>query len=243
MKKALFPVLSLIFLIAACGTSKSQLKSQPKVLVFSKTAGFRHESIPDGIKAIRALGDSNRFSVEATEDAALFHPDTLKRFSAIIFLSPTGDVLNEAQQNALQQYIRNGGGYAGIHAATDCEYEWSWYGQMAGGYFNSHPHQQKAKIIVTDHKHISTAHLPEIWERKDEWYDYKTFNPSVKILMKLDEGSYKGGRMGKEHPIAWYHEFEGGRVWYTGLGHTKESYTEPAFLKHILGGIQYAMGK
>lgn len=231
------------FFLLSCSANKHTAPKQKSVLIFSKTAGFRHASIPDGIKAIRLLGDSNRFNVVATENPDYFNSDSLKKFNAVVFLSPTGDVLNEAQQSALQTYIRGGGGYAGVHAATDCEYEWSWYGKLAGGYFESHPAQQKARIVVTDHKHISTAHLPEVWEHFDEWYNFKSINPDVTVLMKLDENSYKGGRMGKEHPIAWYHTFEGGRVWYTGLGHTKESYYEPAFLKHLLGGIQYAIGE
>jgi cytochrome c len=111
-----------------------------------------------------------------------------------------------------------------------------------GGYFLSHPKNQTARIQVLDREHISTRHLPEQWERYDEWYNYKSLNPATKVLMNLDEKSYQGGKNGDHHPIAWYHDYDGGRAWYTGLGHTDESFSEPEFLQHVLGGIQYAMG-
>lgn len=214
-----------------------------KVLIFSKTEGFRHSSIPAGIAAIEQLGADNDFIVEATEDASVFTFEQLQQYEAIIFLSTTGDVLNPNQQDAFERYIRSGGGFVGIHAASDTEYNWPWYGQLVGAYFDSHPAIQTATIEVADRIHPSTKHLPEYWERTDEWYNY-TKNPrgQVHVLATLDESSYNGGNMGYDHPIAWMHEFDGGRSWYTGGGHTEESYSEPAFLEHILGGIMYASG-
>ena len=214
-----------------------------KVLVFSKTEGFRHSSIPAGIAAIEQLGTDNNFIVEATEDASVFTFEQLQQYEAIIFLSTTGDVLNRNQQDAFERYIRSGGGFVGIHAASDTEYNWPWYGQLVGAYFDSHPAIQTATIEVADRIHPSTKHLPEYWERTDEWYNY-TKNPrgQVHVLATLDESTYSGGTMGYLHPIAWMHEFDGGRSWYTGGGHTEESYSEPAFLEHILGGIMYASG-
>lgn len=131
----------------------------------------------------------------------------------------------------------------GVHAATDTEYEWPWYGKLVGAYFTNHPKVQKAIIKVTDKKHPSTKLLPDVWEHTDEWYNFKDINPDMKVLAWLDEKSYEGGTNGNEHPIAWYHEYDGGRAFYTGLGHTEESYSDPLFLKHLLGGIQYAIGK
>ena len=215
-----------------------------RVLVFSKTEGFRHSSIPTGIAAITQLGQEYGFIVEATENAALFNFENLQKFEVIIFLSTTGDVLSIEQQNAFEQYIHNGGGFVGIHAASDTEYDWPWYGKLVGAYFDSHPEIQTATIQVTDQNHISTKHLSKFWERTDEWYNYNK-NPrgQVHVLATLDESSYSGGNMDNDHPIAWMHEFHGGRSWYTGGGHTEASYTEPDFLKHILGGILYASGK
>lgn len=183
--------------------------AKAKVLVFSKTAGFRHDSIPDGIAAIRQLGAENGFTVKATEDAAAFTPKKLAAYDAVVFLSTTGDVLNETQQKAFEGYIGDGGGYVGVHAAADTEYDWPWYGGLAGAYFDSHPAIQPATVKVEDHAHPATAHLGAAWERTDEWYNYRT-NPREKarVLAGLDEGSYTGGNMGEDHPLAWCQNYE-----------------------------------
>ena len=212
------------------------------VLIFSKISGYRHESIEVGIAAIKKLGTTNNFDVDATEDSAYFTDANLKKYNTIVFLSTTGTVLGKEQEVALQNYIHNGGGFVGIPAATDCEYQWPWYVKMVGASFLSHPQQQEAKLIVVDNTHPSTKHLPAIWTRKDEWYNFKNMNPDVKVLIKIDETSYTGGKNGDNHPMAWYHSYEGGKVFYTELGHTTESYSEPMFLQHILGGIKYSMG-
>ncbi|WP_144126813.1 ThuA domain-containing protein [Catellatospora sichuanensis] len=213
-----------------------------KVLVFSKTAGFRHSSIPNGIAAIQALGSANGFTVTATEDAGQFTAANLAQFQAVIWLSTTGDVLNATQQTAFQNYIAAGGGYVGVHAASDTEYDWPWYGGLVGAYFHSHPAIQNAQLRVEPPVNVSTAHLPATWTRSDEWYNYRT-NPrsAVRVLMNLNEGSYTGGNMG-DHPITWCQNYGGGRAWYTGLGHTEASYTDSNFTRMLLGGIQIAAG-
>ncbi len=222
----------------------------PKILVFSKTKGFRHGSIPFGQKALMELGKKNGFAVDTTEDASKFNDANLKNYSAIVFLSTTMDVLDRFQQADFERYIQAGGGYVGIHAAADTEYDWAWYNKLVGGQFSGHPGNSNVRwgvMKVLDKKHGSTAHLPKSWKRNDEWYSYKNFNANVKVLIDLDEKSYldmdkeKGLSMGKTHPIAWYHEYDGGRAWYTGGGHTDESFSEPEFLQHILGGLKYAM--
>ncbi|TWI78427.1 hypothetical protein IQ13_4113 [Lacibacter cauensis] len=217
-------------------------KQKKKILVFAKTAGFRHASIPKGKEAMLLLGKNNNFLVDTTEDASFFNSKTLKQYDAVVFLSTTGDILNAEQQTAFENYIRSGKGFVGIHAASDTEYEWPWYGRMVGGYFASHPKQQKAKLNVTAEPHLSTEHLPKTWERFDEWYNFKNRNAEVKVLLTIDESSYEGGKEGSYHPMAWYHAYDGGRAFYTALGHTDESYKEEAFLKHVLGGITYAIG-
>ncbi|MFR9722361.1 ThuA domain-containing protein [Streptomyces sp. MS19] len=212
-------------------------------LVFSKTAGFRHDSIPAGISAIESLGEENGFEVTATEDASVFNDADLAQYEVVIWLSTTGDVLNDDQQAAFERYIEGGGGYAGVHAASDTEYDWPWYGELVGAYFDNHPQPQDASVKVEDHAHPSTAHLPTRWERYDEWYSYGD-NPrgDVHVLASLDETSYDGGTMGAEHPIAWCQDIGGGRSWYTGMGHTQESFQEPEFLAHLLNGIRTAAG-
>lgn len=214
-----------------------------RILVFTRTAGYRHPSIPDGVAAIRRLGERYGFVVEETADAAEFRDERLSGFAAVVFLSTTGDLLDEAQQAALQRYIRRGGGFVGVHAAADAEYDWPWYRSLVGAYFRRHPPIQQAVVRVVDNTHPSTACVPQTWTRTDEWYDYDAAPAAdVKILATLDESSYRGGQMGDSHPIAWYHEFDGGRAWYTGLGHTAESYQEPEFLNHLAGGILWAAG-
>ena len=213
------------------------------MLVFSKTAGFRHSSIPNGIAAIQALGAANGFTVDATEDAAQFTTANLAQYQAVIWLSTTGDVLNADPADRVRAYIAAGGGYVGVHAAADTEYDWAWYGGLVGAYFASHPATQQATIRVEDRANPSTAHLPPTWTRTDEWYNYRT-NPraNVKVLASLDESSYTGGSMGGDHPITWCQNYGGGRSWYTGLGHTEETYTDANFRQMLLGGIQIAAG-
>jgi type 1 glutamine amidotransferase len=214
-----------------------------RVLVFSKTAGFRHSSIPNGIAAIQQLGTANGFSVTATEDANQFTTANLAQYQAVIWLETTGDVLNDTQQAAFQSYIGAGGGYVGVHSAADTEYDWPFYGGLVGAYFMSHPAIQQAQVRIEDRTNPSTAHLPAIWTRTDEWYNYRT-NPraNVHVLANLNESSYSGGTMGVDHPITWCQDYAGGRAWYTGLGHTEESYADPLFTRMLLGGIQIAAG-
>ncbi|MFW6084494.1 MAG: ThuA domain-containing protein, partial [Gemmatimonadota bacterium] len=228
------------------GSAKAMLSDPaagPTVLVFTKTEGYRHRSIPDGVRMIRELGREHGFAVAHSEDAGLFTDETLSRATAVVFLSTTGDVLDAEQQAAFERYIRAGGGFVGIHAAADTEYGWPWYGRLVGAWFESHPRVQSAAIDVADRDHPSTRMLPERWERRDEWYDYRR-NPrdDVDVLLTLDEDSYRGGEMGDDHPIAWCHEYDGGRAWYTGGGHTRKSFDEPLFRQHVLGGIRWAMG-
>jgi type 1 glutamine amidotransferase len=214
-----------------------------KVLVFSKTAGFRHSSIPNGIAAIQQLGAQNGFTVTATEDANQFSTANLAQYQAVIWLMTTGDVLNDTQQAAFQSYIAAGGGYVGIHSAADTEYDWPFYGSLMGAYFASHPAIQQAQVRIEDRTNPSTAGLPAVWTRTDELYNYRT-NPraNVHVLANLNEASYSGGTMGGDHPIMWCQSFGGGRSWYTGLGHTEESYADPLFTQMLLGGIRFAAG-
>lgn len=241
MKKLLTLISILVILTSFKITSLS--RKADKVLVFSLTKGYTHKSIPDGIALIQKLGKENSFAVDTTKNPELFTYNNLKKYSAVIFLSPTGEVFNDVQKAAFKKYINKGGNFVGIHAATDCLYEWSWYGKLVGAYFLSHPKIQKAELRVSDASHPATAGLPKVWEHTDEWYNFKSLSPDVKVLMTIDEKSYTGGAMGY-HPMSWYHEFEGGRAFYTELGHTSECYTsDEAFKQHLLGGIKYAIGR
>lgn len=211
------------------------------VLVYTRTTGFRHDSIPAGIAAVQAMGATNGWNVVATEEPTTFEPGALAEVDVIVFLSTTGDVLDEAQQTAMEGFVQAGGGFVGIHSATDTEYDWPWYVGLVGTTFADHPAQQDATIHVVDATHPATMPVPDPWMRFDEWYNF-TASPTgtVDVLLQLDETTYSGGTMGADHPIAWAHAYDGGRSFYTALGHTIESWSEPAFLAHVEGGITWA---
>ena len=234
-------------LLAACAGRAARAQdapaAAPRVLVFSRTTGFRHDAIPAAVAAVRQLGDEHGFAVDATEDPTAFDDARLAPYAAVVFLLTTGDVLDADGRAAFERYVRAGHGYVGVHSATDTEYGWAWYGELVGAQFAAHPAIQSALVRVEDAAHPSTAGLPDPWLRTDEWYDFRA-NPRgrVHVLLAVDEASYRGGGMGVDHPIAWYHAHDGGRAWYTAMGHTEESYRDPAFLGHLLGGIQWAAG-
>jgi type 1 glutamine amidotransferase len=212
------------------------------VLIFSKTAGFRHDSIETGVAAMKELL-APTYIVDATEDAAAFTPTNLERFRVVVFLNTTGDVLDDAQQAAFERFIEDGGGYVGIHSASDTEYDWPWYGLLVGAYFKTHPAIQEAVVRNESKDHPSMAGWPAELKRTDEWYVYRTNPRTVKgmmILASLDESSYTGGGMDGDHPTTWCHEVGKGRAWYTGGGHTKASFSEPLFRSHLKGGVDWA---
>ncbi len=213
------------------------------ILIFSKTCGYRHDSIPAGIAAVSRLARARGLPVEATEDAGSFRPEVLSRLQAVVWLSPIGSVLDPEQRRAFQAFIRAGGAYLGIHAASACEPDWEWYGQLVGARFTQHPPLQPARVLVEDATHPATRHLGKTWLRSDEWYDFDR-NPrsKVRVLLTVDEASYEGGLMGSDHPLAWCHELEGGRAFYTALGHAAADYDDAAFLAHLDGGLSWALG-
>ena len=226
---------------------RESLAADFNALVFSKTLMFRHASITNGIAAIRQLGAENHFHVDATEDASWFTAANLAKYRVVIFLSTSGDILDEEQQAAFKNFIERGGGLAAIHAAVAGDVatagKWPWYGEALCARFTNHSAIVQATVNIEDGKHPSTAPLPEHWVRTDEWYNFiASPRGQARVLASLDETTYKGGNMGKDHPIAWCKQVGKGRVWYTALGHTEASFTEPLFLKHLLGGIQAAAG-
>lgn len=239
--------IALLTLLTGFGFSQS-MAQQPRILVLKKSSGYHHASIPLGALAVIKLGKENGFLVDTTSDASKIEESNLKKYAALVFVSTTGSFLNNYQQIDLERYIQAGGGFVGIHAAADAEYDWHWYGRMIGGYFAHHnAGTPVATLNVVDRNNIATKMLPEKWVRNDEYYHYKSVAKDLHVLIKVDESSltYKPSdekfKMG-DHPIAWYHNFEGGRVFYTGLGHTDESYSDPLYLQHVLGGIKYAIG-
>jgi len=248
IKRRIFRVLGVLGILLAIIAVVAYFMFKPaevKVLVFSKTEGFRHESIAAGTEAIKMLGSRNDFTVVTTANADDFNENNLKDFMAVVFLNTTGDVLDPVQQSQMERFIQAGGGYVGIHSATDTEYGWPWYGKLAGAYFDSHPmnpNVQEGTVNVVQANHPSTDSLPDSWNVEDEWYNFKALDPANMVLMTVDESTYEGGTNGANHPIAWYKEYDGGRSFYTAMGHTNEQFSESKFLSHLLGGIKYAIG-
>jgi type 1 glutamine amidotransferase len=214
-----------------------------RVLVFTRTAGFRHRSIEDGVAAIRRLGRRHGFGVDDTADPGRIGQG-LAGYRAVVFLSTTGDLLDPGQQAALERYLEGGGGWVGVHGAADAEYDWPWYGGLVGAWFRRHPAVQRATVRPVPGAAALAGKLPGRWQRSDEWYDFHASpRGQVRVLATVDESTYRGGGMGTDHPIAWCQEYDGGRAWYSAMGHTDESFQEPPFLAHLLAGIRYATGQ
>jgi type 1 glutamine amidotransferase len=213
----------------------------PSVLVFSKTAGFRHDSIGAGQRMFRRLDEKHPFTVTFSEDASVFNTDRLSEFDVVVFLCTTGDIFTPDQERAFESWYRSGGGFVGIHAAADTEYDWPFFADVVGASFHSHPAIQQAAIRIEHLDHETMAHLPKTWTRVDEWYNYRRNpRPFTTVLATLDETTYSGGNMGADHPIIWCREFAGGRSWYTGLGHTDSTYAELLFEKMITNAVFWA---
>lgn len=235
-----------VLVALACSSPSEGGAQGQRILVFSKTAGFRHSSIDPAVAALAARAARARVGFDATEDSRAFTLANLTRYDAVVFLSTTGDVLDAAQQAALESYVRAGGGFAGIHSASDTEYDWPWYGALVGAYFAAHPPgTPTATLLVVEPDHPATAGLPSTWIRTDEWYDLRDVQAGLSVLLAIDERTYKTREQNPAptpRPIAWYRRFEGGRSFYTALGHTDASWSEPLFLEHVWGGITWAMG-
>lgn len=238
MLRAILFVFTLLLVTGNTGVlAQKQEQEQEKkseVLLFYKTKGYEHSSIPAGIELMKDLAEDRGFELFNTNNAEYFLEDNLQKYELIIFLNTVGDVFNEKEQKAFRKYIENGGNFFGIHAAADTELNWSWFGGLVGGVFTDHPKIQQARIKVNKPLHPTVKHLPKIWIRTDEWYNYKNLDPNNKVLLYLDEDSYDGGTNGANHPIAWYKKTGfGGVSIYTGIGHTNQSYLEPEFREHI----------
>ena len=210
------------------------------VLVITETEGWVHDSIEAGLKLIKYLGDKNRFNVYHSDNSSVINYSNLKSIKTLIFLNTTEDILSEEEQVVMEKFIQSGKGFVGVHSASDTEYEWEWYGDLVGAYFKSHPKgTTNAKILKIENGRF-TKHLSPVWDVEDEWYNFNYTNADINVVLELDEKSYYGGENGDYHPITWYHTYDGGRSFYTGLGHLKEVYSNKMFIKLLEQGILYA---
>lgn len=210
------------------------------VLIFSKTSGFRHESIEAGAQSIKEYFGSGGMLLHHTEDAGVFTKNGLSAYEVILFLNTTGNILDSMQQLAMVDFIKGGKGFVGIHSAADTEYDWPWYAGLAGAQFASHPDIQEAAVVKVDTQHVACKHLPDRWTRTDEWYNFKSVPSGVNVLLTVDEATYQGGTHAGNHPVSWYHTYDGGRSFYTAMGHTVESFQDTMFLRHLYEGTRWA---
>jgi len=236
-----------------------------KMLVYTRTGGFRHASIPTAIQTIRDLGAANHFGVDATEDPTAFTDANLAQYDVVAFVSTTGEILDDTQQAAFERWVQAGGGFVGVHSAADTEYEWPFYATLIGAYFRNHPvlplgnaggpGVQPGDFHVEAPDHPAVAHLPTPWTVSDEFYAFRESpRDHVRVLLTIDEDSYiqnpntsnlptspsfplgETGTMG-DHPMSWCHDNSGGRAWYTALGHSEHMYAMPEYRTHLLNGI------
>jgi type 1 glutamine amidotransferase len=219
---------------------KIAISPNPTVLIYAKTKAYHHDCIEPGSIALQSYFSQQGVNSTFTTDSSFFNTEKLNEFDAVLFFQTTGNVLDSIQQIAFEKYIRSGKGFVGIHAASDTEYDWPWYGKLVGAYFSSHPDIQTAALQKTDTSHMSCKHLPARWTRTDEWYNFKEVPKDVDVLLAIDEATYDGGTMGENHPMSWCHLYDGGRSFYTALGHTVESYKDTMFLEHVLQGVKWA---
>ncbi|MBD7923525.1 ThuA domain-containing protein [Xanthomonas sp. CFBP 8703] len=212
-----------------------------RMLIFSKTAGFRHDSIPTAVATLRQLASEEGLAADHSEDANAFTADNLARYRVVVFASTTGEILDPAQQQAFESFVRNGGGFVGVHSAADTGYAWPWYGRLVGAWFQGHPPGLQSTQVQPERDGRADG-TP--WPIHDEIYNYRS-NPraQVQVIATVDERLYTGGTMGADHPIAWCHAFDGGRAWYTGLGHDAAVYADPHFLAQLRAGVRYAAGR
>ena len=236
-------------LLNSCETG---IRKEKRVLVYTRNGeGYVHDNIAANVKAIQQLGDENGFLVNVSDNPEVFTENTLSAYSCIVFANTNNDVFDtDDQKVAFMRYIQAGGGFAGIHSACGTERNWPWFIKLVGGTFIVHAAYQEFAVNIIDHNHPSTKELPERWIREDECYFVKNMNPSIHVLITHDLNTIEDERketfpdlFGNDFPGAWYHEYDGGRSWYTSYGHNPEDYSDPLFLKHILGGIIYAIGE
>ena len=243
-------LIAIIFIQFTIGKTVFSQSKQFKALLVTTTKGWHHESLHAGVLAIQQLGIKNHFDVVLQESPTYFTDKNLEQFKVIIFLNTTGDILDSAAQKVMERFIQSGKGFVGIHSASDTEYDWDWYNRLVGRMFHIHPAIQTAKLNVVDSTFPGIMGFAQAGLWTDEWYEFGPEKVNdLKYILSIDENSYdpkaqwgekKGLGMGKLHPVAWYHNFDGGRSFYTALGHVPAVFSNPIFLNHLYAGIYWA---
>lgn len=235
-----------------------------KVLVYTLAKGYVHDSIPTGAKAIELMGKkTGAYEAVISRDPAMFEPDRLKEFDAIVMVSTTGELFgppgktdaplkeqarNERLRNSLREFVARGKGLVGIHAASDSSYQWPEYGKMMGGYFNGHPWGKITMKIDDPNNPVNACFHGKEFTIQDEIYTFKApySRDQLHILTSIDlekSGITKGkNREDNDYAVSWLHNYGKGRVFYCSLGHRNETFWNPTILQHYLAGIQFAIG-
>jgi type 1 glutamine amidotransferase len=249
-KTTLFGILVFWLLGGICACHPAEPGS---ILIYTKNGeGYVHDNIAASVAAMEKICEAEGMLTEVSDDPDVFTPENLARFDALIFANTNNKGFNtEAQKKAFQEYIRGGGGFMAIHSSNATERDWPWYRAMVGGKFLRHPPHQEFEVLVTDPAHPSTSHLPERWTVRDECYYSYHLNPDIHVLLTADlntiedeqKSEYPGEVFGSQFPLCWCHEFEGGRQWYTALGHDIEFYEDPLFVEHLRGGLRWVLDK
>lgn len=248
-KKCLIAVIGLLGFVFTSLTAQAQDHGQFKVLLFTKTDGFHHKAINEGVTAMREMAQKHYFAMDWHEDASVFNEDNLKQYDVIFFLLTTGDILNDQQQAAMEKFIQSGKGFVGVHSASDTEYDWDWYTQMVGRTFHIHPAIQTAELEVLSREFPGMEQMPDRFWWTDEFYEFGGERiDTLNYILALDETSFEpyakwGEKESQDQdfrPMAWYHEYDGGRAFYTALGHVPATYSDDLFLDHVYGGLMWA---
>ncbi len=247
--KIILALLMMLFMLTSI-----YAQSQKHVLIYTKNEQgeglYIHDNIAASVKSLQNICKENNISSDVSDDPALFTPDNLKQYDAIIFSNSNNKAFeSQAQRDAFQQYIQNGGGYMGIHSACASERDWPWFWAMTGGKFVRHPALQKFDLKVIDPEHASTKHLDPVWHWEDECYFMNHLNPDINVVLAVDlttldddkVDEFPGDIFGSLFPLAWYHTFDGGRQFYTALGHKIEYYSDENFIKHLQGGLMWVL--
>ncbi|MFY0653374.1 MAG: ThuA domain-containing protein [Cyclobacteriaceae bacterium] len=240
--KQVYLLATIIFFSSIFNPQGGCAQKKLNLLVITKTNGFRHKSIDIGKEKLTEWGKAEKWKVTFSEDSTIVNDKVLGKTDVLVFLNSSGDILGSNERQSLVKFMKDGGSFVGVHCATCTEKEWPWFRQMIGARFDSHPKVQMARMAVNhEYAHPAINHLGDSLKMVDEWYNFQESVVShAKVLLTLDESSYNGKKMDEEHPIAWFHDFEAGRVFYTGIGHTNETYQNEEFKKHLIGGINWA---
>ncbi len=234
-----------LFLIAGCSAGSTPTSPTPttsvRVLMLTATAGFRHDSITAARQVMSTLGIGNSFTVTATEDVSSITASSLASHQVLMVALTSGELpFSAAQKTAILSFVEDGGGFIGVHSATDTLYEWPDYGRLIGAYFLEHPWTQPGTVIVESQAHPATAGLGDRFAIREEFYTFRENpRPRVQVLLRLDAASVAAAG---DYPLAWAHAFGRGRVYYNALGHFDETWRDPRFQRQLAGAIRWASG-